>query len=266
MATTSLLTCADLVGLTTLSASVRKETITCGEHIKDAQFSAGWNAGARKLNGAKHLMLAIDGTVLTAAPWQDVSKFEVISARVERNGHMGRRFVCALARRTLARVLIVAALEQSVWTRSTQVDVVTDGARGMRSLVTSVAPRVAPKILDWFHLGMKLHTVKTPIFVRTYYRIDRPLFMTRCERLWKKIRNALWRGKADAAIEMTRTLVASLREEVDVLPNFYSQCAETAKGAATALFSFLFNNRKDLVDYQRERMKGRRISSRLRSR
>jgi hypothetical protein len=145
--------------------------------------------------------LAIDGTVLTAAPWQDVSKFEVIAGRVERNGHMGRRFVCALPRRALARMLIAAALEQSGWTPSTQVDVVTDGARGMRSLVTSVAPRVAPKILDWFHLGMKLHSVKTPIFARTYYRIDRPLFMTRCERLWKKIRNALWRRKADAAIE-----------------------------------------------------------------
>jgi hypothetical protein len=242
---------ADLAGLTALShLSVRKETITCGEHIEDAQFSAGWNAGARKLNGAKHLRLSIDGTVLTAAPWQDVSRFEVIAGRVERNGHMGRRFVCALPRRTLARVLIAVALEQSGWTPSTQVDVVTDGAIGMRSLVTSVAPRVAPKILDWSHLGMKLHAVKTSIFARTYYRIDRPLFMTRCERLWKKIRNALWRGKADAAIEMTRTLVASLREEVDVLPNVYRPCAVTAHGAATGLLGFLINNKQDLVDYR----------------
>ena len=31
-------------------------------------------------------------------------------------------------------------------------------------------------------------------------------------------------------------------------------------GAAKALLGFLENNRKDLVDYQRERMKGRRIS------
>lgn len=158
---------ADLTGLATLShASVRKETITCGEQIEDAQFFAGWHAGARKLHGAKHLRVAIDGTVLTAAPWQDVSKFEVIAGRVKRNGYMGRRFVCARPRRALARVLIAAALDQSGWTPSTQVDVVTDGARGMRSLVTSVAPRVAPKILDWFHLGMKLHAVKTPILAR----------------------------------------------------------------------------------------------------
>ena len=39
------------------------------------------------------------------------------------------------------------------------------------------------------------------------------------------------------------------------------QCAETAHGAGKALLGFLENNKKDLVDYQRERMKGRRISS-----
>ena len=69
------------------------------------------------------------------------------------------------------------------------------------------------------------------------------------------------RGKGEAAIEMTRTLVASLYEEINVLPPFYKQCAETAHGSATALLVFLINNRKDLVDYQHERMKGRRISS-----
>jgi hypothetical protein len=49
-----------------------------------------------------------------------------------------------------------------------------DGARGMRSLITSVAPCVAPKILDWFHLGMKLRAVKTPIFTQTYIELIEP--------------------------------------------------------------------------------------------
>jgi hypothetical protein len=80
---------ADLAGLPTLShAAVRKETITCGESIEDAQFATGWNAGARKRSGATHLRVAIDGTVLTAAPRQEVSKFEVVAGRVERNGQM----------------------------------------------------------------------------------------------------------------------------------------------------------------------------------
>ena len=52
---------ADLAGLTKLShASVRKETITCGEQIEDAQFLVGWYAGAPKDNSAEHLRVAID--------------------------------------------------------------------------------------------------------------------------------------------------------------------------------------------------------------
>lgn len=63
-------------------------------------------------------------------------------------------------------------------------------------------------------------------------------------------------GKAKAAIELARSLLASLREEFERLPPFHRQCAKTAHGVATALLGFLVNNRKDLVDYQCERMKG----------
>jgi hypothetical protein len=60
---------------------------------------------------------------------------------------------------------------------------------------------------------------------------------------------------------MVRTLIASLREEIELLPRFYVSCAMTALGAATSLLTFLANNRRDLIDYQRARIAGRRISS-----
>ena len=253
---------AELTGLRRLChASVRKETIACGEYIEDEQFCVGWFAGGRKRGGAKHLRVAIDGTVLRAVPLEEVRKFEVVAGRVERDGHPGRRFVCALPRRTLARMLVAAALEQSGWVRSTELDVVTDGARGMRGLVRSVAPCVAPKILDWFHLAMKLHAVKTPLSARTDFWVKRPALMVRCARLSGKVRDALWRGRGEAAIEMVRTLTASLREAIPALPAFFAACARTAHGAASALLLFLVNNRHDLVDYQRARMSGRRVSS-----
>lgn len=109
----------------------------------------------------------IDGTVLTASTCEDCRKFEVIAGRVECDGQMGRRFVSAMQRPTLTRVLVAAALEQCGWVPATRVDVVTDGARGMRSLVAAVAPNIAPKIPDWFHVGMKLHAVVTAVCTST---------------------------------------------------------------------------------------------------
>ena len=43
---------------------LRKETITCGEYIEDEQFRPGWFAGGHKRRDAKHLRVAIDGTLL----------------------------------------------------------------------------------------------------------------------------------------------------------------------------------------------------------
>lgn len=255
-------TVADLAGLHKLShATVRKETIACGEHIENAQFHVGWHAGGRTSKGARHLRVAIDGTVVTASTYEDCSKFEVIAGRVECDGQMGRRFVSAMQRPTLTRVLVAAALEQCRWVPATRVDVVTDGARGMRSLVASVAPNIAPKVLDWFHLGMKLQAVKSPLFARPLDGREPPVLIRQCGRLWRKVREALWRGHGDLAIEMLRTLIQSLKDEISVLSIFYANCARTAHGAAEALLKFLVNNRRDLIDYQRARMAGRRVSS-----
>jgi hypothetical protein len=73
--------------LHTLShTTVRKETIDCGEYLENDQFHVGWFAGTALRDGARHLRLAIDGTVITSVPQEDVRKFEVIAGRVEYDG------------------------------------------------------------------------------------------------------------------------------------------------------------------------------------
>jgi hypothetical protein len=122
----------EITGLPWLShAEVRSETTSCGEHIEDEQFQIGWFALDRaggQPDLAEHLRVSIDGTVITSANKVEFSKFGVIAGRVERDGQPGRRFVCAMQRRSLTRVLIAAALAQSGMTRRTEVDVVNDGA------------------------------------------------------------------------------------------------------------------------------------------
>jgi hypothetical protein len=253
---------ADLAGLHTLShATVRKETLDCGEHIEDDQFHVGWFAGTQRLEGARHLRLAPDGTVITAVPQEDVCKFEVIAGRVECDGIVARPFACALQRPSLTRVLVAATLDQCGWVLPTMVEVITDGARDMRSLVTSVAPYVAPRILDWFHISMKLHAVRSVLCAYTFPLLQRPMAMQRCERLVNRVRDRLWRGRGDVAIEILRTLIASLDLEIRSMPKFYDLCAGTASRAAARLLSFLVNNRCDLIDYEQARMAGRQVSS-----
>ena len=253
----------DLCGLRKLSHStVRRKVIVTGDQIEDRQFEVGWFAGSRKHDRAEHLHLAIDSTVISATPYEEVSKFEVIAGRIERDGQMARRFVCALPRRVLASTLVAAALEQSGWGTSTQVDVVNDGAKGMRSLVTAIAPRVAAPILDWFHIGMKLQAIRTPLEAITIdVRMHRPAFLDLCVRLWKKIRTSLWHGKGEKAIALAQMLAASIEDEHPHLQGFYAASAATAHGATKRLAEFLRNNRTILIDYHQTRRDGRRIST-----
>src|SRR5450631_1184741 len=59
--------------------TVRRDTLSCGQQLEDAQFLAGWYAGQRRRRSrAERLRVAIDGTYLTAVPTEEVTKFEVV--------------------------------------------------------------------------------------------------------------------------------------------------------------------------------------------
>lgn len=242
--------------------TVRRDTLRCGQQLEDAQFLAGWYAGQRRRRSrAQRLRVAIDGTYLTAAPGEEVTKFEVVAGRVERDGGMCRRFACALPRRSMTRTLVAAALEQSGWAPQTEVEVMSDGAKGMRSLVASVAPTLSKPMLDWFHLAMKIHAVRTTLGTCAMTPARRPAFMALSARAASKIRDLLWRGRTQEALELTRALITSLSAEVPKLPPLYSSAAETARGAATRLLAYVRENRADIIDYNRARRSGRRIST-----
>jgi hypothetical protein len=53
-------------------------------------------------------------------------------------------------------------------------------------------------MLDWFHLAMKLQAVRTALFARSF--VPAPVVILCCRRLWSKIREALWGGRAALGI------------------------------------------------------------------
>jgi hypothetical protein len=180
----------ELCGIPKMShMRVRRETIGAGQDIEDREMEAGWLAGTRTSRSADRLVLAIDSTVVSGNAFEETTKLEVVAGRIIRDGHCGRRFACVTMRRSLTRMLVAGALKNSGWHAGAEVDVVNDGAKGMRSLVTHVVPHVATPMLDWFHLAMKLHAIKTSLFASTFE--PAPAIIQRCRRLWTKIRDAL---------------------------------------------------------------------------
>ena len=91
--------------------------------------------------------------------------------------------------------------------------------------------------------------------------MPRPEILVRCEKLARRVRDALWRGRGPLAIELLRTLKASLEQALPNLDRFFSSCADTGARAAQRLLEFVSNNRKNLIDYAKARKQGRRISS-----
>jgi hypothetical protein len=241
--------------------TIRRDTIARSRQIDDAQFLPGWNAGERRRPcRAERLRVAVGGTYLPAVPREEVTKFEVVAGRVERDRTMGRRFACALPRRARTQTLVDAALAQGGWASQTQIEVMSDAEMGMRSLVEAVAPTLAKPTLDWFHLSMKVQAVMSALGTYTMAPTPRPPFMVQSKRSGNRIRGLLWRGHTDEAIQLTSTLITSLEAEALKLSSFYSSAADTARGAATRLLECVRKNRADIINYNGARRSGRRIS------
>ena len=100
---------------------------------------------------------------------------------------------------------------------------------------------MAPRIIDWFHIAMKLQAVRTPIAARKGIWTPIPSSIVRAERLATKVRDALWRGKGEVAIAMLDTVQATLAEAASDhnIHEFFRGCSRTAERAAMKLLEFL---------------------------
>ena len=60
---------------------------------------------------------------------------------------------------------------------------------------------------------------------------------------------------------VAEALITALAAATPTLPPFYASAAETARGAAIRLLAYVKGNRADIVNYNRVRRGGRRIST-----
>jgi hypothetical protein len=123
---------------------------------------------------------------------------------------------------------VIAALKQGMGI-NTVVTALCDGAANCWSVVEALTPLCGRlvKILDWFHLSMKVENISLPKALKEKLLSSK----------WH-----LWRGEVDKALERLESLMIEAKEEVHVnrLKKFYN---------------YIVNNKDKIVNYE-ERQNG----------
>jgi hypothetical protein len=85
----------------------------------------------------------------------------VVAGRIERDRQLGGRFAWVAQHRSCdAEAFMKAALQSNGWTAKSQVRVLADGADGLANLVSRAAEKKTRRLLDWFHISMRLRPIK----------------------------------------------------------------------------------------------------------
>ena len=208
--------------------------------------------------------MAIDGTYVRADRMMGLGEYQVVAGRVEREGRLGGYFAWLPQHRSCDAVAFMrAALEANGWTQKSKVRVLADGADGLSSLVTTAAEKTTRRVLDWFHISMRLRPIEQMAagIVMAAGSSVAGLKRLLQEKL-PRIRWQMWNGKWQAALERmeeiwrTTTSLNSLSaENAERLRRFRQHFVE--------LRDYLYGNWSGLKNYAVERRKGLRISSAL---
>src|SRR5262249_5865380 len=110
---------------------------------------------------AKSVSVAIDGTYVRADGGMWLREYQVVAGRMERQGKLGDYFAWGPQHRLcFSKDYMKAALESNGWTPKSKVRVLADGADGMSNLVDAAVEKPTERVLDWFHIGMRMQPIE----------------------------------------------------------------------------------------------------------
>ena len=146
-------------------ATVRRHTLAVGARL-DQRITEpdeyDWPESRRvPVSPADRLTVAIDGTYVHADGMMSLGEHHVVAGRVERDGILAGSFAW-ITQYPLCDDLayMKAALESNGWAPKSHVTVLADGAAGLNKLVCAATEKATRKILDWFHISMRLRPME----------------------------------------------------------------------------------------------------------
>jgi len=135
----------------------------------------------------------------------------------------------------MKRRTIIAALKQGM-TPKTKITALCDGADNCWNIINALEPLAASidRILDWFHLGMKIQNIPLPEAIK-------PKLL--------RIKWHLWRGNSDRAIQRLTSLITS--------------CSGVASERLAKLKTYIENNASKIINYRERQKQGLPFTSNL---
>ena len=248
-------------------ATLRRHTLKVGAHLQQRAIEPSeydWPESRREpVPAAKSLSVAIDGTYIRADGTMWLREYQVVAGRMERQGKLGGYFAWVPPHRLcFTEDFMKAALEANGWTPKSQVRVMADGADGLGSLVDAAAGKPTERVLDWFHISMRLQPIEQMSSKIATAADDSKLRQMLTEKV-PRIRYQLWNGKRDAALERieavdgaTKRLEASgSMDDAERVRRFRQHLRD--------LRGYLRSNWNGLRNYAAETRQGQKISSAL---
>ena len=233
--------------------TLRRHTLKAGAAIRDC-------AAISPETAAPGITITLDSTFIRSS--QDGERhLEVRVGNVETASGGRQVFGAVAGSDTDIKLLIRRNLEAVGQTKDTALTAFTDGCAGLRRILAD-ADVAEPPMLDWFHIGMRLHHLKQ---IASSLSTDDPermaakaVIVAEAERLhWR-----IWNGKAQNAqksIDRIRTVMHQFQGE----PGSKKSVAPSRKlwTALQALDGYLRGQSNWLVNYAQRHRAGLRVGT-----
>jgi hypothetical protein len=156
-----------------------------------------------------------------------------------------------------------AALESNGWTPESRVTVLADGADGLNNLVCAATKKPTRKILDWFHISMRLRPIEQMSRGMTVIadRSQAALLKKLLEIKVPNIRHQMWNGRWHVALDRMGDLYRTSARLLNSAPPTDADRLRRFQEHLVNLRDYLCRNWSGLTNYARDRRQGMRISS-----
>jgi hypothetical protein len=187
--------------------ATRQRTLRVGARLEQEAV-----AGARpkRAETAKSLALSIDGGHVRAARQYQGRSFEVLLAQVSNDEGKQVVFSSVPAEANSQTRQLRGVLCGLSATPTTPITVLSDGADGPRSLGEATSPGPTRRVLDWFHLAMRVqHVAQAATSWPATTETDRQAG-TRLAETIDRIRWRLWHGQVRRALDFIAETIVTV--------------------------------------------------------